>query len=259
MPDTIPEINYTLDPSETIPAPVDSSLSIEGMAADAKATGDALAAEEAARTEGLAGKVSKSGDTMTGGLIFNTTLDLSNPTASSWEMVSVADKNNSKMALIRMDTNAQGVDYIQMAAARDVGGTRKYSTIQCGVDASGNPLYNVSSPAAFRAAIGAPKGNDGGTFNLDDVRYPSMLFCSGGTASGISGTVYGGVLTLSNSNGETAGSRCVQILMNVWDDRRYTMDFEREGYQADTQDEIWVLNGKGELVKVEVEDDAGDD
>lgn len=37
------------------------------------------------------------------------------------------------------------------------------------------------------------------------------------------------------------------------------MDFEREGYQADVQDEIWVLNGKGELVKVEVEDDAGDD
>ena len=43
MPDTIPEINYTLDPSETIPAPVDPSLSIEGMAADAQATGEALA------------------------------------------------------------------------------------------------------------------------------------------------------------------------------------------------------------------------
>jgi hypothetical protein len=45
MPDTIPEINFTLDPSDTIPAPVDPSLSIEGMAADAKATGDALAAK----------------------------------------------------------------------------------------------------------------------------------------------------------------------------------------------------------------------
>ena len=43
MPDTIPEINYTLDPSETMPAPVDPSLSIEGMAADAQATGEALA------------------------------------------------------------------------------------------------------------------------------------------------------------------------------------------------------------------------
>lgn len=36
------------------------------------------------------------------------------------------------------------------------------------------------------------------------------------------------------------------------------MDFEREGYQADAQDEIWVLKN-GELVKVEVEDDAGND
>lgn len=56
MPDTIPEINFTLDPSETISAPVDTSLSIEGMAADAKAVGDALAAEQAARAEGLAAK-----------------------------------------------------------------------------------------------------------------------------------------------------------------------------------------------------------
>lgn len=36
------------------------------------------------------------------------------------------------------------------------------------------------------------------------------------------------------------------------------MDFERESYQADTQDEIWVLKD-GELVKVEVKDDAGND
>lgn len=36
------------------------------------------------------------------------------------------------------------------------------------------------------------------------------------------------------------------------------MDFERESYQADTQDEIWVQKD-GELVEVEVEDDAGDD
>lgn len=36
------------------------------------------------------------------------------------------------------------------------------------------------------------------------------------------------------------------------------MDFERESYQADAQDEIWVLEN-GELVKVEVKDDAGND
>ena len=56
MPD-IPEINFTVTPAESVSRPVDPSLSIEGMAADAKAVGDALAAEESARTEGLAAKL----------------------------------------------------------------------------------------------------------------------------------------------------------------------------------------------------------
>lgn len=38
----IPEITLELEVSETIPAPVDPTLSIEGEAADAKATGDAI-------------------------------------------------------------------------------------------------------------------------------------------------------------------------------------------------------------------------
>ncbi len=56
MPD-IPEINFTVTPAESVSRPVDPSLSIEGMAADAKAVGDALAAEETARVEGLAAKL----------------------------------------------------------------------------------------------------------------------------------------------------------------------------------------------------------
>lgn len=38
----IPEVNFTLQVSETVQAPVDDTLSISGMAADAKATGDAI-------------------------------------------------------------------------------------------------------------------------------------------------------------------------------------------------------------------------
>lgn len=38
----IPEISMTISAAETIAAPVDPTLSIEGMAADAKATGDAI-------------------------------------------------------------------------------------------------------------------------------------------------------------------------------------------------------------------------
>jgi len=57
MADNIPRISFNLRTADVISAPVDPSLSIEGMAADAKATGDALAAEQAAREEGLAAKL----------------------------------------------------------------------------------------------------------------------------------------------------------------------------------------------------------
>ena len=40
--DGIPEVNFTLTVSQTSQAPVDDTLSISGMAADAKATGDAI-------------------------------------------------------------------------------------------------------------------------------------------------------------------------------------------------------------------------
>lgn len=42
--DGIPEVTFTLEVSETVQAPIDDTLSIEGMAADAKATGDAIQA-----------------------------------------------------------------------------------------------------------------------------------------------------------------------------------------------------------------------
>lgn len=41
--DGIPEVTFTLEVSQTQQAPVDDTLSISGMAADAKATGDAIA------------------------------------------------------------------------------------------------------------------------------------------------------------------------------------------------------------------------
>lgn len=42
--DGIPEVSFTLEVSNTTQAPVDDTLSIEDMAADAKATGDAIQA-----------------------------------------------------------------------------------------------------------------------------------------------------------------------------------------------------------------------
>lgn len=44
---SIPEVSFELQVSNVVQAPVDDTLSIEGVAADAKATGDAIAAAKA--------------------------------------------------------------------------------------------------------------------------------------------------------------------------------------------------------------------
>ena len=54
MPNNIPEISLTLESQNTVQAPVDSSLSIAGQAADAKATGDAIAALQTAVNTAIA-------------------------------------------------------------------------------------------------------------------------------------------------------------------------------------------------------------
>ena len=50
----IPEINFTLEVMETVQAPIDPTLSIAGQAADAKATGDAIAAAQTTLTAAIA-------------------------------------------------------------------------------------------------------------------------------------------------------------------------------------------------------------
>ena len=50
----IPEITLALSVNDTVPAPVDATLSIAGEAADAKATGDAIAALQDNMEEAIA-------------------------------------------------------------------------------------------------------------------------------------------------------------------------------------------------------------
>ena len=65
--DGIPEVSFTMTVSETNQAPVDTTLSISGMAADAKATGDAIA-EAKSTVEGEIGELETQIGTIIGNL-----------------------------------------------------------------------------------------------------------------------------------------------------------------------------------------------
>ena len=52
---TIPEITFTLEVAETVQAPLDDTLSVEGQAADAKAVGDAISELSTTLTTAIAG------------------------------------------------------------------------------------------------------------------------------------------------------------------------------------------------------------
>ena len=54
-PAAIPEITFTLEVMDTVTAPVDSTLSIQGQAADAYATGQAIATLQQTLTQAIAG------------------------------------------------------------------------------------------------------------------------------------------------------------------------------------------------------------
>lgn len=68
----IPEITLQLQVNETVPAPVDDTLSIAGQAADAKATGDAISGLQ----DTLEGEMSTLQETLSGDItLLQTTLE----------------------------------------------------------------------------------------------------------------------------------------------------------------------------------------
>lgn len=87
--------------------------------------------------------IGSAGGWMTGSIVYNTSLDMSNPTTSSQEIASVTDKNGAKMGMIRADTYADGTDVLQIGAVRDVNGERKYALLKCCIDANGSAYYEA--------------------------------------------------------------------------------------------------------------------
>lgn len=167
----------------------------------------------------LASLIASTGGTMTGVLTCKTPLDLTNPSTGSREAFSITDTHGTKIGFVRADLNSAGRNMMQMAAVRTVNGQTVATQIQCGVNPDGTNFYYVTNPDVFRTAIGAI-GSLTTNGNLDDVKYPTMGYSNGATATGYTpnnGRFYGGFICLANA----AGDRCTQILHDVFNNELY--------------------------------------
>lgn len=115
--------------------------------------------------DGLAGKVSKSGDTMTGdlntsgsvhtgkGAYIDSGYDYDTPPSEAvfQTLVAILDAQSVNRGQIYAMRNANG-SYYTMLQARD--GQSVNSVIGAGIDQNGNPAYYLSSPVAMLEAVG---------------------------------------------------------------------------------------------------------
>lgn len=107
------------------------------------------------------GKVSKSGDTMTGDLTVKehivkvkTALPSSTPAANDYENVIYGyDESGATVGYINLVHRTDGKKGIQLETVRDVNGTNVYNTVRLTVDASGNKAVTISADA-WLAALG---------------------------------------------------------------------------------------------------------
>lgn len=117
--------------------------------------------------------VNKSGDTMTGSLVVKTSNLERNSTPSSdtygTQTISVADKNDNSIGVIRGVNTTAGYNGVQMFATN---GSSENSLILL-VDSSGNRSIGVSDAAVWRKALGLGQANG---------NYP-VLISQGGTSS----------------------------------------------------------------------------
>lgn len=67
----------------------------------------------------------------------------------------MAGATGTRNANLQLEQSTDGTIWLREEARRSVGGTLKYNNLKVGVDVDGNPVYFMSSPAAFRSAAGA--------------------------------------------------------------------------------------------------------
>lgn len=114
----------------------------------------------------LNGKVSKSGDTMTGNLLLSNASSNVSVTMYGYEAeVGVAsgkqtgavlfrDKNGTSLGLINGGVNGSGNPYVQLYGRRVVNGTTVYNNLHLSVDSNGDGIVSMNFPEAWRSALG---------------------------------------------------------------------------------------------------------
>lgn len=237
MPD-IPEINFTLTAGESVSRPVDATLSIAGMAADAKAVGDALAGVDSttdALEAGVAGKVAKTGDTMTGNLNLSgkevhvrkasPDMDMAaNPSASTYNYGTIfTDAENRPVGQIDVAQHANGQTSLRLLIyGYDLAGER---TVTGGINIyasrDGQISYSVTNPENLRNALGlgntsgpVPVANGGSGLSAS----PSLLvnLASAAAASVMQASPRPGVTgVLGTANGGTGSANPTTGLSNL--------------------------------------------
>lgn len=138
-------------------------------------------------SDAIAAKVSKSGDTMTGGLWMNNTdvyvkdTDMSTTTPSSnmyGNGLYIKDAASTDMGYLRAIHQTNGNYGLQLEAHRVVNNTNYYNTVLLGVDSSGNKLVGVSDPKQWRNALGLAAVAESGSYN-DLSNKPTIPDISG--------------------------------------------------------------------------------
>jgi hypothetical protein len=129
---------------------------------DAPTAGSNNPVKSGALKAALDGKVSKSGDTMTGSLsttadynVLYMDADIENPPAASInkDVFMLYDKNGNTIAIIRAVNTADGRMGIQMGTRRTVNGSAVFNTIQLLTGADGTSYVSLSGQNKWRDAI----------------------------------------------------------------------------------------------------------
>lgn len=103
---------------------------------------------------GLAGKVSKSGDTMTGRLTSKNSLDTTTGTAGWYIAWQGTDKNDLEMGQLMPTIDSAGNSGLTLEGVRVINGTSKYNSLRLYLNRNGEPVVGISSPTAWVNALG---------------------------------------------------------------------------------------------------------